>query len=924
MRNAIIFGIAILLLIFPFQANSMPRIISNIETEFGNYIPYISDVNPAVKPYIIDPNLSNISNLDAFQFTETEKKLLVKNGFVARPSNFKQVYDIYNYCQKHNIPIFVTTDSLLHVYHILYDYTLRIIESREFFDDLGNLNAVMLKQAISQYESANTSLAKSAAQKNIAFFAVASVLLNPKVPIPSVVKDIVNAELNLINSHAGFFKSPIFGYEEDYSQYVPRGHYTRSEKLERFFRSMMWYGRISFRITPREGEEKGMMETLQAILITSAMKSAEINGEPAISTWDRIYAPTVFFVGKADDLTIYEYMELMANIYGSNFGVLLPDELADQNKIKEFIKVAKELRSPMISSSWVWEGENIEDVTKGFRFMGQRFIPDSYMFQNLVIDAVSGRAFPKGLDIMAIMGSERAFDILVNIYREDRYGGYIDQIKKLRSHFAKMSDEVWAQNLYWNWLYVLMPLLYPKTNGYPIFMQNQAWLDKELNASLGSWAELRHDTILYAKQSYTKVTSMPTTGPRLTKGYVEPNPELYARLAALARFTINGLSGRGLLLPEFADKFIKLEELLLSLKEISELELTNQSLTLDQYGIIVNIGNTLESITRFPPEIANEIENQEDKEMAVIADVHTDPNSGRVFEVGVGYPHNIFVVVPVDDELRIAQGGIFSYYEFTQPMNNRLTDEQWQKMLSTAPPDLQIWVESFIDLSTIPKNTSFINFEGEMGWHPTEIHVIIKPEIVNIGDKIEIHADVFGNIDSPPKVTIKQENTIFEKNMTDESGYYYAIIDTKNLKPGNIKLTVNAKIEEEEFVYDKEIILTQASAVEISDNSSLELKKTPLKNRVYMSYPNPFNPEVWIPYELSQDVNVTIEIYNTIGQLIRTLDLGYKYSGKYLSANKAAYWDGRNSNGEYVSSGIYFYKFKAGDFIATGKMIALK
>ncbi len=923
MRSAIIFSIAILLLILPFQVNSMPKIMSHIETEFGTYEPYISDVQPSIKPYTIAPNLSNVSNLNKFQFTETEKKMLAKNGFSASPSNFKQVYDIYNYCQKHNIPIFVTTDSLLHVYHILYDYTLRIIESREFFNDLENLNADMLKQSISQLESAKTAFAKSAAQKNIAFFSVASVLLNPKVTVPSIVKDIVNAELSLIDNHAGFSESPIFGYEEDYSQYVPRGHYTRSEKLERFFRSMMWYGRISFRITPREGEEKGMMETLQAILITSAMKNARINGEPAISTWDRIYAPTVFFVGKADDLTIYEYTELMADVYGNDFGSLSPDELANQDKIREFIKSAKKLRSPMISSSWVWEGENIEDVTKGFRFMGQRFIPDSYMFQQLVIDAVSGRAIPKGLDIMAIMGSERAFDILVNVYKEDRYGGYVDQIKKLRSYFAKMDDEVWAQNLYWNWLYVLMPLLYPKTNGYPVFMQNPAWLDKDLNTALGSWAELRHDTILYAKQSYTKVTSMPT-GPQLTKGYVEPNPELYARLAALVKFTMNGLSRRGLLLPEFADKFVQLEELLLSLKEISELELTNQPLTRDQYGIIVNIGNTLESITKFPPEIAGEIENQEDKEMAIIADVHTDPNSGSVLEVGVGYPHNIFVIVPIDGELRIAQGGIFSYYEFTQPMDNRLTDGQWQKILSTNPPDLQIWVESFIDLSAIKKVTSFINFESEMGWHPVEIHVIIKPEVANIGDKIEVRADIFGNIDSPPKVTVKQGDTILEKDMIDESGYYYAIIDTKNLKPGNTKLTVNAKIGEEEFVYNKEITITQASAVEINNDVALESKKTPLKNRVYMSYPNPFNPEVWIPYELSQNANVTIEIYNALGQLIRTLDLGYKYSGKYLSVNKAAHWDGRNSNGEYVSSGIYFYKLKAGDFVVAGKMIALK
>lgn len=222
------------------------------------------------------------------------------------------------------------------------------------------------------------------------------------------------------------------------------------------------------------------------------------------------------------------------------------------------------------------------------------------------------------------------------------------------------------------------------------------------------------------------------------------------------------------------------------------------------------------------------------------------------------------------------------------------------------------------------KAKNFINYESEIGWRPIDIHVIIKPEVVNIGDKIEIRANVFGNIDSPLTVTIVQGNSVVEKEMTDESGYYYALIDTKNFKPGNAKLTVNGKMGEEEFIYDKEVILTQASAVETNDNAYLESKKSSLKNRVYMSYPNPFNPDVWIPYELSQSANVTVEIYNALGQLIRTLDLGYKYGGKYIDANKAAHWDGRNSNGEYVSSGIYFYRLKAGNFVATGKMIALK
>ncbi|MEM4218374.1 MAG: DUF3160 domain-containing protein, partial [Candidatus Methanomethylicaceae archaeon] len=470
----------LLLLICSTLTFAFPRITSSVRTEFATYTPKVVDVTPNVKPYVIEPGLGNVSNRDAFDFTPAEISLLIKNGFVARPSGFKQIYDVYNYCQDAGIPIFVTTDSVLHVYHILYDYSLRMMETQELYYDLSKLNSAMLAESVSQYERATNQLSKEYARKNVAFFAVGSLLLEPSVKVPQMVVDLVNQELNLIMAHAGFLRSPIFGYEEDYSQYIPRGHYTRNERLERYFRSMMWYGRMAFRITPREGSEKGIEETARAILITAGMKRLSINGQPAIEIWDRIYSPTAFFVGKADDLTIIEYLELMERVFGPNYASLSPDDLTEEAKVKEFIELAKELRNPMINSSLVWQGEKTEVVTKGFRFMGQRFIPDSYMFQQLVHDAVYGRLLPKGLDVMAVMGSDRALDILLNVYDEDRYENYEDQIKKLRSYLNKMDEEIWAQNLYWNWLYVLMPLLGPKGGGYPIFMQSKAWLDKDL------------------------------------------------------------------------------------------------------------------------------------------------------------------------------------------------------------------------------------------------------------------------------------------------------------------------------------------------------------------------------------------------------------------------------------------------------------
>jgi len=95
----------------------------------------------------------------------------------------------------------------------------------------------------------------------------------------------------------------------------------------------------------------------------------------------------------------------------------------------------------------------------------------------------------------------------------------------------------------------------------------------------------------------------------------------------------------------------------------------------------------------------------------------------------------------------------------------------------------------------------------------------------------------------------------------------------------------------------------------------------PAKSALLQNYPNPFNPETWIPYHLTDASSVTISIYNPAGRLIRTMDLGHRDAGIYVSRSRAAYWDGRNEAGEAVASGIYFYTIQTGDdYTATRKM----
>ena len=98
----------------------------------------------------------------------------------------------------------------------------------------------------------------------------------------------------------------------------------------------------------------------------------------------------------------------------------------------------------------------------------------------------------------------------------------------------------------------------------------------------------------------------------------------------------------------------------------------------------------------------------------------------------------------------------------------------------------------------------------------------------------------------------------------------------------------------------------------------------PKETALLSNYPNPFNPETWIPYQLATPADVALTIYDIQGRVVRDLDLGHQRAGMYQSRARAAHWDGRNAHGEPVASGLYFYTFKAGEFTATRKMLIRK
>ncbi len=676
---------------------------STVANEFAAFVPYDENFTVNAPLYSIAPGLVNVANLGHFTYLSSEERdLIQRHGFVAnRQSTYEQIYEILSENEQANTPSFISVDAVLHAFHVLYDLALREAEAWSFWDLLGNLTASMLESSYQQYLTASEGRWREAALRNTMFFSVVLTLLdNDTVLLPEVEQE-VNTVLDLIEEHAGISNNWFQGYWEDWSQYVPRGHYTRSDLFERYFKAMMFYGRVMFRLQPFGSgvdNEVGRNETAQSILVSLAL-TEQVSGLPAqlsgYDVWDAIYEPTAFFVGVADDLLPTEYLSIIEDIYGTS--TLDLEDLNNDILLDLFIEEALNLRDPTILSSIINDTETI-DVTKGLRFMGQRFVPDSFMLGQLVYTYVGTqdlpRLMPKGLDVMAALGSERAWQLL-----EDQriYANYESQMDMLCGFVDNMTAEQWTQNLYWLWLYSLLPLLEDSGQGYPFFMQNEAWTDKQLMTALGSWTELRHDTILYAKQSYTvDITSIPP----LTVGYVEPAPQVYGRLASLCKMMIDGLSSRSLLSQAIQDRLDRLHSYLLSLRAISLKELSGQALNDTEAQLVMYSGGILSYIGSIPSE-DSELLSDADKIMALIADVHTDPNEGQVLEEAVGNPMVIYVAVPVvvsaGVQIVLTRGGTFSYYEFAQHMDNRLTDEAWQAMLDgSEEPGMPSWTASFV------------------------------------------------------------------------------------------------------------------------------------------------------------------------------------------------------------------------------------
>ena len=647
-------------------------------------------------------DLTKVANLDKVKLTDAQKQALGRQSFVAivpaaedQSWKFWQVYENARY---QGLPLLVTTDSLLNAYHGVFDTLLQRMEETQLSQQAEKMTEALYNAASDQWNTATDETVKEDARLNMAYFAVANSLLKGANAAPDVVGDEVDTELALIEAASAQQKSPVLGYTEDYTQFKPRGHYTRSEALKRYFKAMMWYGQTGFFIdarTPDVSEQLATSLTRRAILVVSSLTG------PAKDAWKAIYDPTSFLVGNSDDLTVDDMSQVLSQVFGT--AQPAPDDLADPAKVAAVQTAIDKLPAPKILSqvapAQTPDAQTLLQAERSFRVMGQRFIPDSYAFTQLVWPSVgtedNKRDLPMGLDVMTVLGSGQAYQIAKNDFGQAKYKNWDSQLQVLNQQFTQKSPDLWPDNLYTGWLEALQATMALPASAAPDFMKTQVWARKSLNAALGSWTELRHDTILYAKQSVTAEGD----GGELpqTVGYVEPYPAFFAKIAELATSMRDGMTKFGLLDDDASGKLESMISLSTTLKSIADKELAGQALSEDERATIDEYGGFLEHLEQFTTSDEGRTLSPTAEKSAIVADVHSSYDSNTALEEATGYPLLLYAAFEVDGKLQLLAGASYAYYEFTAPLSGRLTDEEWISALDAgkAPPR-PAWTDAWI------------------------------------------------------------------------------------------------------------------------------------------------------------------------------------------------------------------------------------
>ena len=637
-------------------------------------------------------NMDNIVN--PFQMSEFDPKLrtmLGRQGFAIVPSEEQQLFHIYERNDYHEFPNFVTTDLYLQVYHMYFDTALKQVERSLFIPMLEEYTYNLYTAMTQRVQEAKIPAMKEAAEWDAAYFAIAYSLLTDK-PLPPVADRLQKmVQDEIVNVNGASLNVSVFLEREaplfDYSIYRPRGHYTRGDDLKRYFKSMMWLQNVPF-------------GTDIPHFLRRALLIADVVGSNAqfTQTYNSLSELITFLLGQPDDISILQ----VDNIVKQN-GVPL-DKL--MKKDKELAKVQYMVEDLARKQTRIKPKHQLSSPFK-INFMPQRYMPDGEVLLEMVDyeNEPTKRDAPKGLDVFAAMGVGAAEHVLIGeMHEQNRWDQYSTNLERMKQ---RMNEINWKETVSNQWMQTLNGLFTQPANA-PYFMQSPQWQKKNLNAALASWAELKHDAILYAKQPMGAECGAGGPPEPITRGYVEPNVNYWQKAidlldATTSLFKKYGLNDERLL--GFSEQMREEAEFLLS---VSKKELEGKKLTEEEYSQIEYIGATFENITlgliSEPDQYLMGWDDVEgaDKSIAVVADVYTanalnNENKSILYEA-VGPAHEIYVVVEIEGYLYLTRGAVFSYREFQEDiMMPRLTDEEWQEQLKEQPDKgIPNWMKEII------------------------------------------------------------------------------------------------------------------------------------------------------------------------------------------------------------------------------------
>ena len=629
--------------------------------------------------------------LNPFQLESMDKlqEPLGRNSFAIVPGRKIQLFHVYEKNDYSDFPSFVTTDLYLQLFHMYFDCMVREMERHG------------LSQAVEQFCHA---MKEHTTGWNQAYFTIAEALITGQQPAiaDGKYKQQILDEIGKIersqDSFSEFldYRNAMFGY----SLFRPRGHYTRNDSLGRYFRAMMWLQHVPF------GTDKPEQLRNALILADVIGKNAELR-----KTYDRLFEPMTFLFGKPDNLTILQ-------VYDEMQKVGLPLEKLLKNK-KAMAAIRKSLDAM---------GENQTRIRPKFErtsrvkinLMPQRYTPDGEVL-NEMVDALgdpSQRPVPSGLDVFAAMNAGIAEQVLTGELRvQDAWPEYLPTLKKMK---ARMQEIDWNETLSNRWLSALQTLqdttyfhrfdIYDENeNQMPAFMRTDQWAKKNLNTALASWAELKHDAILYAKQPVGAECGAGGPPDPVVKGYVEPNVNFWKRAVALNIALAEFMEKYQLQTPKLLSTGERISELAEFLLRVSRKELYAwPELTDEEYNQIEIIGSTVENISldliREPDQYLDGWDNVQgaDRSIACVADVYTangdnNPNKSILY-AATGPAYEIYVVVNIDGGRYLTRGAVLSYREFQRSIDEqRLTDEEWQQLLKQQPDrGVPSWMKEII------------------------------------------------------------------------------------------------------------------------------------------------------------------------------------------------------------------------------------